>query len=514
MSSRTSGSRPKPHFFVPVGKAATAAGFLLICTVMLFGSLDGIDNTMLLFLAVVVGGYLALNIGANDAANNIGTAVGSGAITLGGALAVAVAGELAGAFLASDPVSTRLRANIFDPCVFGGGEVLAQVLAAGMLAGAFWLHLATVMKTPISATHSVIGGLLGAGVYAGGWGVAQWDQISSFALIWLATPLAAALVGGSVLYAIEHLVISGPNLIGQARARVPLLIALLSLLLANYFFVKVAPEDWAIREDHLIAGMAIAVSVFLIAQPWVHRMAQTIKNNRQGVSKLFVMPLILATAFFAFAHGANNAGNVAAPLAAIATIASDGMSPDEILLPTWTLAVSAFGIATGLLLYGSRIVHTVGSEITEIDKLRAFCIMFSAALVIGAASHFGFPVSTTHTVVGSIFGVGLFRELVQLNERRTLEKIRKCHDGKDIQALESFLQRFQGATLPKKHQMLDALYREHGEVRLTPKEIRRINKLYHRGLVKRSLFRRILGFWILTIPSAALLGALMISIIH
>ena len=229
---------------------------------------------------------------------------------------------------------------------------------------------------------------------------------------------------------------------------------------------------------------------------------------------MFAMPLILAAAFFAFAHGANDTANIAAPLATIANIAVQGTSPSQVTLPIWALAIGAFGIGVGLITYGNRLVRTVGSEITEIDKLRAFCIAISAASVILVASHFGFPVSTTHTLVGSIFGVGLLREWSKLNEHRTLEKIRKCYAGEEADALERFLTQFQGATLARKRSMLDALFREHGAVQLSRKDLKRVRNVYHRQMVKRTLFRRIIAFWVLTIPATGLLGAFLVQVIE
>ena len=179
---------------IRLARPASVAVFLALAVLIAFDSAGDIRHLALLLAAVLTAGYLALNIGANDAANNIGTAVGSGALTLSAALLLAAAGELAGAFLAGDPVSARLREGLFQTDTLGHGKVLARVLIAGMLAGALWLHSATLLRAPVSATHSVVGGLLGAAVSANGWSSVQWDEVSSIALAWLFTPLAAALI--------------------------------------------------------------------------------------------------------------------------------------------------------------------------------------------------------------------------------------------------------------------------------------------------------------------------------
>jgi PiT family inorganic phosphate transporter len=494
---------------ISLTRLALIGAFLLCIAALAFIHTERLQHAPLVLVAVLIGAYLALNIGANDSANNIGTAVGSGALTLTSAMLLAVIGELAGAFFAGDPVNARLRETLFHPSILGDGPMLSHVLIAGMLAGALWLHLATVLRLPVSATHSVIGGLLGAALFARGWNAVQWDQIGSIALIWLTTPLLSAFIAGLALYTLERTVSFRPDLIGAARKQVPILTSLLSFLLADYFFVTLAPPDWRASQSHLLASLAVAVAIFLISQPRIHRMAQQIKNNRQGVNQLFDAPLVLAAGFFAFAHGANDVANITAPLTSVIAIATAQHSPGQFMAPFWVLATAALGIAAGLLIYGSRLIRTVGSEITEIDKLRAFCIALSAATVVLTASHFGFPVSTTHTLIGSIFGVGLLREFIRLNDRKTLEKIRKCYAGEDRAALEQFLRRYQGATLPRKRDMLDGLYQERGKIYLSNKELKTINEAQHRELLKHTLFKRIIGFWLLTIPAAALLGGIL-----
>jgi PiT family inorganic phosphate transporter len=359
----------------------------------------------------------------------------------------------------------------------------------------------------------VIGGLVGAVIFSGGWAAVRWGDIGSIATLWVVAPVVAAGLAALVLHLFERAVTNQPNAIGTARTQVPVLISLLSLMMANYFFLKLAPDTWPISENRLLASLTVAVTTFLVAQPLIHRVAQGATNNRKGINELFTVPLILAAAFFAFAHGANDVANVAAPLTALTYIASNGLTPRQFAIPLWTLAIGGAGIAAGLLTYGHRIVHTVGHELTEINKLRAFCVVFSAALVVVVASLFGFPVSTTHILVGSIVGVGLLREFVKLNERETLGKIRKCHAAQDQDTLERFLPRFQSATLPRKRVMLEELFRARGEVRPTERERDRIHRLYHHQLVRRSLLRRIILFRLLTLPVTALLGALGYSLL-
>ncbi len=486
---------------------------LLACGIV-YWSTPGIGHWPLLLMASAVSAaYLALNIGANDAANHASIVVGAGVLSLGTALLIAGTGELAGAFLASDPVSERLRQGLFNKDEFGSGLQLALVLMSGLLAGALWLNLATYLRIPVSTTHSVIGGLLGAGVIAGGWSAPRWEQITNIATVWVIAPVISALIAGLALFLIEKSIIQKANLIGAARTWVPAMLTLLALLLADYFFSELAPQHWEVIQNPSIASLAIATTAFLIMQPIIHRTSQKLTNNRRGVNQLFGPPLILAAIFFAFAHGANDVANLAAPLTAIAHVATAGTSPASFSIPLWALALGGLGMCLGLLLYGHRVIRTVGNDLTELDRIRAFCIIISAAFIIAAASHFGFPVSTTHILVGSIFGVGLLREQLALIEQTTLVKIRKCFADKDVVAHQRFLARLRGATVQRKQEMLNSLYQDCRAVELNKAELKNIRKQFKRHLIRRSLARRIILFWVLTLPVSAIGGSVIYLLI-
>lgn len=483
-----------------------SGAFMAFACALMFWFSPGSSLWPLLTVSVLATAYLALNIGANDAANHVSMVVGAGILSLGSALIIAGVGEIAGAYLASEPVSERLREGLFHPEAFGTGMQLALVLLSGLLSGALWLHLATYLRIPVSTTHSVVGGLVGAGVVAGDWSAPRWDQIGSIAMVWVATPALAALIAGLILLLIEKSILRKPNLIGAARSRVPIMISLLAILLADYFFDELSPRRWSLEYNAAYASLAIGLIAFLIVQPVVHQAAQRLTNNRRGINKLFGPPLIFALFFFAFAHGANDVANLAAPLTAITHIAATGASPASFPIPPWVLLLGGLGIGLGLLLYGHRVIRTVGSELTELDRIRAFSIVISAAFVIALASQFGFPVSTTHILVGSIFGVGLLREQLAMHEQATLEKIRKYFADEDEEVMNRFLRRWRGATTPCRDKMLERLDRESSKPGLSPGELKQIKKQYNRHLVRRGLAKRIVLFWIITIPASAVGG--------
>lgn len=466
----------------------------------------------LLVTAALAGGYLALSLGANNSANILAIAVGSGALGLGAAWLLGATGELAGAFLAGETLlNAHLREQFVNFSQFQEATQLIGVLIAGMLAAALWLHVAILFTSPVSSTHSVIGGLVGAGVVAQGWHLVHWDTIGRFALVWLISPLVAALLAAICLYLIKRGITYQPNPLYAARNRVPLLVALLGLVAGDYVVSNLVPATWSIASQHLTVSLAFATAMFLIAQPLAYRAAQLTREPLRGINQLFNLPLMLATGFFAFSHGANDVVNVASPLIAATTAIGTlpGSSLPWLDLTTWAVLVGGIGITLGLVIYGERMVRTVGTEITEIDTIRGFCICFSAALVVLATTHLGYPVSTTHTLVGSIVGVGLLREYLKVNEQKILAKIRKCYAGEDRLSLDRFLARFQRASLARKKVMLEEMEQAHGDLRLTPRELQRVNDLYRQQLVKRALVHRILLFWLLTLPVTATLGGLL-----
>ncbi len=484
----------------------------IICTIYLVAAcllafLSGSHSHWPLMMAATLAAtYLALNLGANDAANHIGILVGARVLPVGSALLLAAAGELSGAYLASAPVSQRLREGLFHAGAIGQEMSLALVLLAGLVSAGLWLHFSTWRRIPISTTHSIVGGVVGAGLMAGGWSAPQWESLSAVALIWLVAPVCAVALAALVLYLFEHSILNRPNVLGAAKAQMPLMVALLALLLGYYLFSKLTPRQLAFADSPLLGGLATALVGFLITQPIVHYKAQSTTNNRRGVNALFGFPLIVASVFFAFAHGANDVANVAAPLTAISHIAAKGSSPESFALPNWVLLLGGLGMSLGLLMFGHRVTRTMGMDLTELDRIRGFSIVFSASLIITAASFFGYPVSSTHILVGSLIGVGLLREQLALREQVTTELIRKCHAGQDDETLKRFLKDLRGATPGRREKMLQKLFAEHCEVQLSKTELKQLRKGFSRPLVRRNLARRIVAFWILTLPVCALIG--------
>ncbi len=458
-------------------RAVGVALLFLAMTGLLASSQIGAgQNGLLVIIAAVIGGYMALTIGANDVANNVGPAVGARALTMSGALVIAAIFECAGALIAGGGVVETISKDLVDPSLVPDGAVFVWVMMSALLASAIWVHLATFLGAPISTTHAIVGGVLGAGVAALGASVVDWIVVASIVFSWLLSPLIGGIVAALFLYFIKVNLIYKDDKIVAARRWVPLLIALMAATFSAYLVVKGLSHVWRL---HLLTVAALAGAVFLatyaVARPWVRGVSATMENRNQSLRSLFHVPLICAAALLSFAHGSNDVANAVGPLAAILNTIESGDLAIRVGVPFWVMLIGAVGISLGLFLFGPRIIRIVGEEITKMNPMRAFCVALATALTVLVASQLGLPVSTTHIAVGAVFGVGFFREYYTTNSRRRLDYIR-TH---------------------KRHEA------EPDESEADKDELRR------RKLVRRSHFVGIVAAWAITVPCAAGLAALI-----
>ena len=470
---------------------------------------QGMPNNMLLMAAAVIGGYMAINIGANDVANNVGPAVGSGALSLGAAVVIAAIFEASGAIIAGGDVVSTIKGGIIDPSSLEEGRAVVWLMTAALLAGALWLNLATWMGAPVSTTHSIVGGVLGAGIAAGGWGIADWAVMGKIAASWVISPVLGGALAALFLFAIKKTVLYRREVIPAARTFVPWLVAIMAWAFGTYLMIKGVKK--IVKVDFLEAtliGLAAAAVVFFVMRTLVGRMASTMENSSAGVNTLFTWPLIFAAALLSFAHGANDVANAIGPLAAI----NDALSADSVVMsaniPLWVMMVGALGLAVGLMLFGPRLIKTVGSEITELDKTRAFCIALSAALTVILASQLGLPVSSTHIAIGGVFGVGFLREYLKSNYATQLHKIMEHHDPAEQERLKPFLDDFRNASVEEMENLLKQAKKKK-QVPLSKSERKRLKKIYREEMVKRSHLVRIAAAWIITVPASAMMAAIL-----
>lgn len=463
-----------------------------------------------LIVAAMIGGYMALNIGANDVANNVGPAVGSKALTLTGAIIIAAIFETSGALIAGGDVVNTIKKGIIDPALIGDTDTFIWLMIAALLAGALWLNLATAMGAPVSTTHSIVGGVLGAGIAAAGWSIANWDKMGAIAASWVISPVIGGLIAAGFLYWIKRSITYKDDMVASAKKMLPILIAIMVFAFSTYLILKGLKKIWKV--DFFTAasiGLAIATITYLAVKPMIARQAENLENAKASVNTLFTVPLIFAAALLSFAHGANDVANAVGPLAAIYDAVQTGGIHSKAEIPLWVMLIGAIGISLGLLLFGPKLIRTVGTEITELDQMRAFAIAMAAAITVIVASQLGLPVSSTHIAVGGVFGVGFLREYLKRSYAKTIQDIRDHHQGADQQEVEEYIKRFEKASLIEKKEMLSQLKAKEAEVSLSKKERKSLDKVYQKELVKRSAFLKIVAAWVITVPASATLAAII-----
>ena len=449
----------------PMVAPGIALAFIIVtglAAAVLFGQLP---INFIVVAAAVFGAYMALNIGANDVANNMGPAVGANALTMGGAIAIAAIFESLGALLAGGDVVSTISKGIIDPTTVADTQVFIWAMMAALISAALWINLATWIGAPVSTTHSVVGGVMGAGIAAAGLAAVSWPTMSTIAASWVISPVMGGVIAALFLALIKSRIIYQEDKIAAARRWVPILVGIMAGAFATYLALKGLNRVVKINiGTALIIGAALGTMTWLITIPLIRKKARGLENRNKSIKLLFGLPLVISAALLSFAHGANDVANAVGPLAAIVHAAEFGTAETQVGIPIWVMVIGAFGISFGLFLFGPKLIRMVGSQITKLNPMRAYCVALSAAITVIVASWLGLPVSSTHIAVGGVFGVGFFREWD--TERRW----RQNANGRPP------------------------------ELRIAPEERRR------RKLVRRSHFMTIIAAWVITVPAAALIS--------
>jgi len=328
-----------------------------------------------------------------------------------------------------------------------------------------------------------------------------------------------AVIGGVIaalfLYWIKRTITYRKDKIAAAQRMVPIMIAVMVWAFSTYIALKGLKK--IVKIDLMTAmgiGLALAVASYFIVSPLIKRFSKTLPNEKQSVNKLFTVPLIFAAALLSFAHGANDVANAVGPLAAINDAINTGEVSGKVAIPLWVMMVGALGITIGLALFGPKLIKTVGSEITELDQMRAYCIAMAAAITVIIASQLGLPVSSTHIAVGGIFGVGFLREYLKSNYQNIIHDIEHHHQGKKQLEVEKFLQEFDSANLEEKRLMLVQMKQHTAKAEISKKERKRLKKVYRHELVKRSALLKIAAAWVITVPVSGMLAAMLFFMIR
>ena len=367
-----------------------------------------------LFITIVVGLFMAWAIGANDTANSMSTAVGAGAITPKQAVLIAGVLEFTGAYFFGKSVTETIRKGIIDSSQITDPNVLIYGSIAALLAAALWLLIATKFGLPVSTTHSIIGGIVGYGIIYAGTSIVNWGKLTQVVLSWILSPIFGAIMAFFVIKLVSKTILQQKDPIESAKKWAPVWIGLAFVVMGSMFYIKVMHGN-----SLFIAvskyGVAAGIGAFLISFALLRRNFEA-TDPYWGAEAIFRKVQVLTSAYVALSHGANDVANAIGPVAAVYAVATMGLEGMKVPVPKWILAMGGLGIAVGVATYGYRVMETVGKKITELTNTRGFSIQFSAATTVLVASSLGMPISTTHTVVGAVIGVGLARGVKAINK--------------------------------------------------------------------------------------------------
>jgi PiT family inorganic phosphate transporter len=396
----------RPLIAVGIGLA-----FIALCAIAAAILTGGAPNSVIIITAAAFGAYMALNIGANDVANNMGPAVGANALTMGGALIIAAVFETAGALIAGGDVVSTISGGIVAPEAVADPQTFIWAMMAALIAASLWLNLATWFGAPVSTTHAIVGGVMGAGVVAAGFGAVDWGKMGQIAASWVISPILGGIIAAGFLAFIKSRINDVEDKLGAARLWVPVLIGIMGGTFTTYLAVKGLKKLFSVSMPMaLLLGLAVGIAAVVITRPLIRRKSEGMENRKNSLKVLFSMPLVISAALLSFAHGANDVANAVGPLAAIVHAVTDHATSDKVGIPLWVMLIGAAGISFGLTLFGPKLIRMVGTEITKLNPMRAYCVALSAAITVIVASWLGLPVSSTHIAVGAVFGVGFYRE--------------------------------------------------------------------------------------------------------
>ena len=374
-------------------------------------------------LAIVFGLFMAWGIGANDVANAMGTSVGSGALTFKQAVIIAAIFEFTGAVLAGGEVTKTIRKGIIDvSSLEQTPEILIHGMLASLLAAGCWLLIATRKGWPVSTTHSIVGAIVGFGAVCIGMEAVQWGKVGTIAMSWVTSPLLAGTIAFFLFRSIQKLIINTPDPLSSAKKYVPMYIFIVGFIISMVTMVKGLKHvgiKLPLDEAMLIAG-GLGLFIMALGTLMIRRLKFDPENDRDfhfsNMEKIFGVLMIFTAIAIAFAHGSNDVANAIGPVAAIVGLVQNtGQIVAQSATPIWVLILGGGGIVFGLATYGHKVIATVGSGITELTPSRGFAATLGAAVTIVLASAIGLPISTTHTLVGGVLGVGLARGIGALN---------------------------------------------------------------------------------------------------
>lgn len=388
--------------------------------------MDFLADTTFIYitLAAVFGIFMAWGIGANDVANAMATSVGSKAITIKQAIILAAIFEFLGAYLAGGQVTKTIRKGIVDLNAFDGNpDLLIWGMLAALLAAGTWLLIASSKGWPVSTTHSIVGAVVGFAAVGVSMDAVSWGKVGTIVMSWVVSPLLAGSIAFAVFMSIQKLVLNTQAPLENAKKYGPIYLFMVGFIIALVTIKKGLKHVGLDVNGGLefvyaaILGILVALlGIYLIKQVKFDKDAEK-RFHFANVEKIFAVLMIFTASAMAFAHGSNDVANAVGPMAAVISIAQSGELASKSELPSWVLLIGAIGIVIGLATLGYKVMATVGKNITELTPTRGFSAEIAAASTVVLASYTGIPISTTHTLVGAILGVGLARGIAAIDLR-------------------------------------------------------------------------------------------------
>lgn len=378
--------------------------------------------TLYIVLAAIFGLYMAWALGANDVANAMATSTGAKAISFKQALIIAAVFEFAGAVLAGGAVTSTIRSGIVDTSLFvNDPELLIFGMLASLLAAAVWLNLASAMGWPVSTTHSIVGAIVGFAAVGVGMDYVHWDKVGTIVMSWVVSPLVAGTIAFLIFRSVQLLIFDREDPLQQARRWVPVYmfvtafnVTLVTLIKGlQHVGLKLGPSQT------MLCAVAVGTLVAVVGKLIIDRIRVEPGADHQfhyaTVERVFGVLMVVTACAMAFAHGSNDVANAIGPVAAVIAVATTGAVEQKATVSPWILLLGGGGIVLGLATYGRKVMRTVGEKITALTPSRGFAAELSAATTIVVASGTGLPISTTHTLVGAVLGVGLARGISAIN---------------------------------------------------------------------------------------------------